>query len=174
MTQASFRCIAIDPPWPEQGGGKITRGAQAHYALLKSPHDIIRVIYQSGVFTPDPQGCHGWLWTTNNFLNDGLFVLKALGFRYINKLTWGKIRNGKIQKGLGQYFFGSDEVCLFGVMGRLKAQGRVPTFFTAERGEHSRKPDEAYTMMETVSPGPRLEMFARGPRENWSVWGNEA
>lgn len=148
------------------------RGADRHYKLLKSPHDIIRVIYQSGVWNPDPKGCHGWLWVSNNYLEDGLFVLKALGFRYINKLTWGKVKNSNVQKGLGQYFFGADEVCLFGVMGRLAARDRVPTFFEAERSDkHSEKPDIAYKMMETVSPGPRLEMFATVPRSGWRTWG---
>lgn len=168
-----FKCISIDPPWNERGGGKIKRGADKHYKCLKT-HDIIRVVYQSGVWHPDPKGTHGWLWTTNNFLEDGLFVMKALGFRYVNKLTWGKVRNGNIQKGLGQYFFGSDEVCLFGVMGRLKRLKRVPTLLLAERDEHSRKPDEAYKMMQTVSPGPRLEMFARGQRRGWKCWGDQA
>ena len=168
-----FKCISADPSWNEMCGVKIKRGSDRHYKCLKT-HDIIRVIYQSGVWNPDPKGCHLWLWTTNNFLEDGLFVMKALGFRYINKLTWGKVRNGNIQKGLGQYFFGSDEVCLFGVMGRLKRLERVPTLLLAERDEHSRKPAEAYKMMQTVSPGPRLEMFARGQRRGWKCWGDEA
>ena len=170
------RCISIDPAWPEQGGGRVKRGADRHYKLLKSPHDIIRVIYQSGVWHPDPAGCHLWLWCTNNYLNkgDGHFVMKALGFRPINHLTWGKMKDGKVQKGIGQYFFGASEVCIFGVMGRLAARERVPTFFEAERGEeHSEKPDIAYKMMETVSPGPRLEMFATAPRRGWKVWGPE-
>lgn len=170
------RCISVDIPWPEQGGGRIKRGADRHYKCIKKsqcPHEAIRIIYQSGVWNPDPRGCHGWIWVTSNFLEDGLFVMKALGFRYVNKLTWGKVKNGNVQKGLGQYFFGSDEICLFGVMGRLRAQQRVPTFFTAERDQHSRKPDEAYRLMEMVSPGPRLELFARRPRRNWQVWGDQ-
>lgn len=168
-----YRCISIDPPWPERGGGKIKRGADRHYPVLKSPADIIKVIYQAELWSPAEDGAHCWLWVTNNYLEDGLFILKALGFRYINKITWGKVRNGNVQKGLGQYFFGADELCLFGVRGRLKANERVPTFFMAERGKHSAKPSEAYLMMEKVSPGPRLEMFARKERAGWDVWGNE-
>lgn len=166
------RCVSLDPPWNERGGGKIKRGADKHYPLLKM-HDIIRVVYQSGVWNPDPKGCHCWLWVTNNFLDEGRFVMKALGFRYINQLAWGKVKNGKVQKGLGQYFFGSHELCLFGVMGRLKAKERVSTLLLEPRDEHSRKPDEAYRRMETVSPGPRLEMFGRRERYRWRVWGNE-
>lgn len=186
MASKVFRCISIDPPWPESGGGRIKRGADRHYNLLKSPHDILAAIYQSDVWGvalhpqekvvvgPNRDGCHLWLWATNNYLEDGLFIMKALGFRYVNKLTWGKMKNGKIQKGIGQYFFGSDEVCLFGVMGRLARKERVPSLLLAERDQHSRKPAEAYKMMETVSPGPRLEMFARGPRKGWTTWGDQA
>lgn len=172
-----FKCISIDYPWPEQGGGRIKRGADRHYRIVKKsecPHELIRITYQSGVWVPDPVGCHLWCWATSNYLEDALFIMKALGFRYVNKLTWGKMRKGNVQKGLGQYFFGSDELCLFGVKGRLRACERVPTFFSAERTKHSKKPDVAYSMMEKVSPGPRLEMFARGPRKGWTVWGDES
>ncbi len=172
MAGRKRRCISIDPSWWEKGGGRIKRGADRWYKNLRV-HDIIKVIYQSGVWNPDPKGCHLWLWVTNTHLanGNGAFVMKALGFRQINHLTWGKVRDGKVQKGIGQYFFGASESCLFGVMGRMRALDRVPTFFEAERGEHSVKPALAYEMMEMVSPGPRLEMFATEQRPRWKVWG---
>jgi N6-adenosine-specific RNA methylase IME4 len=171
-----FKCIAADPNWPESGGGRIKRGADRHYPCIKKsecPHKIIQTIYQSGVWNPDPSGCHLWLWVTNNYLEHGLFVMKALGFRYVNNIPWNKVsENGKQQKGLGQYFFGAHELCLFGVMGRLRALNRVPTSFDAPRTKnHSEKPEFAYRRIETVSPGPRLELYATAPRRGWKVWG---
>lgn len=169
------RCISLDPPWWEKGGGKIKRGADRRYKNERA-HDIIRIIYQSGVWNPDPAGCHVWLWCTNTHFNNGngSLVMKALGVRQINHLTWGKVKDGRVQKGIGQYFFGSSEPCIFGVIGRLRAQNRVPTFFEAERTPiHSEKPALAYEMMETVSPGPRLEMFATERRKGWKTWGPE-
>jgi N6-adenosine-specific RNA methylase IME4 len=47
-------------------------------------------------------------------------------------------------------------------------------YIATRKREHSRKPDEQYDLIEACSPGPYLELFARGTRPNWSVWGNEA
>jgi len=162
-----YKTILIDPPWYERGGGRIKRGADRHYPLLKT-EEIISVIKKSGVFNPS-ENCHLYLWVTNNFLEDGLKVMKALGFRYITNIVWVKDRFG-----LGQYFRGQHELCLFGVKGRIKTRNRsTSTVILAKRREHSRKPDEMYELIEKCSYPPRLEMFARNRRKGWDVWGDE-
>ena len=173
-----YRCIAADPPWNERGGGKSTRGAQRHYPLRKTA-DIPRVMMASPLWKPETS-CHLWLWTTNNFLGDALWVMQKLGFIYKTNLVWHKMRNGKTQIGLGQYLRGSHELCLFGTRGRIpyaiRADGKRvarPSVVIAERTKHSRKPVEAFDVIEAVSPGPRLEMFARDLRDGWDVHGNE-
>lgn len=151
------------------GGGKIKRGADRHYPLM-STKDIAAL----DVASLADDNCHLYLWTTNNFLPDALEVMKAWGFRYVTTITWMKERQG-----LGQYFRGITEHCLFGVKGKLpyktidgkRAQG--VTGFTAPKSVHSRKPAEMRAMIERVSYGPRLELFAREPHEGWDVWGNE-
>jgi N6-adenosine-specific RNA methylase IME4 len=40
--------------------------------------------------------------------------------------------------------------------------------------EHSRKPDEQYKIIESCSWWPYLELFGRGKRSGWTVWGNQA
>ncbi len=172
----TYQTILIDPPWNETGGGRIKRGADRHYPLLKTP-DIPRVIRESGVFTP-ADNCHLYLWVTNNFLQHGLWVMGQLGFRYVTVLTWAKgeavkdeIVPGRI--GLGQYFRGLTEQLLFGVRGTLPAIEKGKTLIVAPRGRHSQKPVAAYEMIERVSPAPRLEMFARSRRDGWDAWGNE-
>jgi len=168
-----YACIAADPPWAERGGGKIKRGADRHYPLLSTPQ-IIQVMLSAPAWRP-ADNAHLWLWVTNNFLADGLHVMQALGFRYVTNMVWTKIKaDGTVRIGLGQYLRGAHELCLFGVRGRLSAVTRkVPSAFLAPRAAHSAKPDEAYAAIQGVSPGPRLEMFARAPREGWDVWGNE-
>jgi len=162
-----YKTILIDPPWNETGGGRIKRGADRHYHLLKD-HEILQEIIKSGVFSP-ADSCHMYLWVTNSFLKSGLFLMQALGFRYLTNLAWIKDRFG-----LGQYFRGQHELLLFGVKGRLPAMVKnQPTAIMANRTEHSRKPDEAYAVIEAVSPPPRLEMFARRRREGWDAWGEE-
>lgn len=167
----SYQCILADPPWPHIGGGG--RGAQEHYPVLRVP-EIIRVMLTAPCWRPRGNGCHLWLWCPNNWLPRGLMVVAALGFRFVTKHVWVKDRYG-----IGHYGRGQDEPLLLGVMGRLPplvGARRVGTVIGGRplpRREHSRKPDEQYAHIETISPGPRLEMFARNRRAGWDAWGNE-
>lgn len=177
-----YKTIYADPPWMESGGGKIKRGADRHYPLMKTK-DIIALPVQEIA----DNNCHLYLWVTNNFLEDGLAVMKAWGFTYKTKITWikGELLDdeGKTFKfenaGLGQYFRGLDEICLFGVKGSLpyktldgkRQQGK--TVIVAPRGKHSEKPKVMYDIIEKVSHAPYIELFARNKRDGWDIWGNE-
>lgn len=195
-----YRVVYADPPWLERGAGQIKRGADRHYPLMKTRDICALPVSYWAAFD-----AHCYLWVTNNFLPDGLDVMKAWGFRFVTKIDWfkagldddhlaetfgalpddgarwlaGQMADGKLQVGLGQYFRGCTESCLFGVRGNLpyrslngkRAQGR--TGFHAPRGEHSAKPEKMRQMIELVSAGPYLEMFARRPAPGWDVWGNE-
>lgn len=166
-----FPTIAADPPWNEQGGGKSVRGAQRHYPLLKT-REIPGVIRGSGLWYPAPDA-HLYLWVTNSFLADGIWVMGELGFRYVTNIAW--VKHGKF--GMGQYFRGQHELCLFGVRGRGMAvrteRMDLPSVIHAPRTKHSRKPSEIYELIEKRSRGPYLELFARQPRAGWTSWGNE-
>ena len=81
-----YKTIYADPPWMERGGGKIKRGADKHYPLM-STKDIIALPVRE---IADPEGCHLYLWTTNNFLPDALKVVEAWGFQYVTMITWMK------------------------------------------------------------------------------------
>ncbi len=167
-----FRTIMIDPPWPENGGGKIKRGADRHYKTMKVRH-IAPVILGCHLFRPAPAS-HLYMWATNNYLPDALTVVKDIGFRYVTTITWAKDRAG-----LGQYFRGQTEQLIFAVRGRgydTKTERKdLTTLIQAPRGRHSRKPDKAFELVEARSVGPYLEMFGRGePRKGWTIWGDEA
>lgn len=118
--------------------------------------------------------CHLYLWTTNNFLPDALKVMESWGFTYKTMITWMKDRMG-----LGQYYRGLTEHCLFGVKGMLpyktidgkRQQGK--TGFYASKDEHSKKPIEMRNMIEVVSYEPYIELFARQYTDKWDCWGNE-
>lgn len=166
-----YRCMLLDPPWKETGGGKIKRGADRHYPLLTTP-EIVAAVAQSPMWRP-AKDAHLWMWTTNNRLPDGLFVLGALGFRYVTNAVWTKDRFG-----LGQYLRGQHELLLFGVRGRLAShrQGTATTWIggaALKRGAHSAKPAATYDLIQRVSPGPRVELFARTQQPGWDVWGLE-
>lgn len=168
-----YRTIYADPPWAEFGGGKIVRGAQRHYPLMRTSEIVdVRV---DGRCVRDLAGdaAHLYLWVTNNKLLDGLRVVEAWGFRYKTMITWAKDRFG-----LGQYFRGQTEHVIFATRGVLpyrvtesgkRAQGR--TLLVAPRGEHSVKPEALRETIERVSYPPYLELFARVHAPGWDVWG---
>jgi len=170
-----YRTVLADPPWPESGGGKIKRGADRHYPLMKvaeiSAMPVRRLIH--------PEGCHLYLWTTNNYLSDALAVVKAWGFTYKTLITWAK--DGRI--GLGQYFRGMTEHCIFAVSRALpyrtrdgkRAQGTtlLGKSLIPRPGAHSVKPRELHEVAELVSWPPRIELFARHAREGWASWGDK-
>lgn len=164
-----YKTIYADPPWWEVGGGRIKRGADRHYPLMKT-NDICEL----PVADLADDNCHLYLWATNNHLSDAFKVIDAWGFRYVTCITWLKDKIG-----LGQYFRGNTEHCLFAVKGNLpykiidgkRAQG--VTGFLEARREHSRKPDKMREMIELVSYPPRIELFAREVFVGWDHWGNE-
>lgn len=166
-----YKTIYADPPWMEHGGGKIQRGADRHYPLMATKEIMALPVRELA----DPEGCHLYLWTTNNFLPDALEVVRAWGFQYVTMITWMKDRQG-----LGQYYRGLTEHCIFArtkqkLPYKLHDGKRVQgvTGFYAPKGKHSEKPEEMRSMIERVSYGPRLELFARKAHDGWDVWGNE-
>ncbi len=189
------RCIAVDPPWPEYGGGG--RGAQNHYALMR-PTEILRTIVRAPVWSPAPDA-HLWMWTTDNYLQAALGLIDALGFEFKRTFAWVKMADDELlcpphsqterdsviglaedalQIGLGQYARGAHELCLFATKGKAmvpEPHKRPPSVIFSPRREHSRKPDRCFTeWFESVSPWPRLEMFAREPRDGWETWGDQS
>ena len=116
------------------------------------------------------QGCHLWLWTTNQTLPAGFDVMKAWGFKYLAPITWVK------PSGLGNYFISRTQTLLFGYKGKcVFPLGRYkPTVIMATpQHNHSQKPEAFYELIESISPEPRIELFARKKRFGWDVWGNE-
>lgn len=106
--------------------------------------------------------------------------MKAWGFNYKANIVWHKIRKdgGSDGRGVGFYFRNVTEILLFGTRGKAArtlapARSQVNMLQTRKR-EHSRKPDEQYDLIEECSPGPFLELFARGTRPDWTYWGNQA
>ena len=123
---------------------------------------------------------HLYLWVPNALLPEGLSVLEAWGFQYKTNLIWYKTRKdgGPDRRGVGFYFRNVTEILLFGIRGKnartLQPGRSQENIITARKREHSRKPDEQYPLIEKCSRGPYIELFARGPRKGWDVWGNQA
>ncbi|HNE01636.1 MAG: S-adenosylmethionine-binding protein [Proteobacteria bacterium] len=174
----SFGTILADPPWQFQNRtGKV---APEHRRLTRYGTLTLPEITALPVAEAAAEVCHLYLWVPNALLPEGLQVMAAWGFQYKSNLVWHKIRKdgGPDGRGVGFYFRNVTELILFGVRGknaRTLAPGRSQVNFIASRKrEHSRKPDEQYELIEACSPGPFLELFARGERPGWQVWGNQA
>ena len=164
-TNSKFTTLLADPPWDVQQKG--ARGAERHYDLMNL--DRIKAMPISDLMTED---AHLWLWVTNATLRDGYDVAEAWGFTVRSPLTWVKFRLG-----LGNYLRNSTAHLLFATRGKAPVQYRAqPTWINAPVTDHSHKPEEQYAIIERISPGPYLELFARRQplsRSDWSVWGNQ-
>ena len=161
-----FSCIEADPPWALDASE--AKSAVGQYTVMD-----LEAIKAMG---PDVQAraaenSHLWLWAINPMLPEAFDVMAAWGFDYKGCLTWVKT-NGF---GTGHYLRGATEHCLLGVRGTLAClRNDQRTYFEATRTDHSRKPEGFYDILETLSPGPRLRLFARSQRDGWESWGDEA
>ncbi|MBP2312127.1 MT-A70 family methyltransferase [Azospirillum soli] len=173
-----FATVMADPPW--RFVNRTGKMAPEHRRLSRYGTMTVEEICAlpvAGIVAPT---AHLYLWVPNALLPEGLQVMQAWGFEYKTNIVWHKVRKdgGSDGRGVGFYFRNVTELILFGVRGknaRTLPPGRTQVNYIGTRKrEHSRKPDEQYELIEACSPGPYLEMFARGARPSWAVWGNQA
>jgi N6-adenosine-specific RNA methylase IME4 len=174
----TFSCIVADPPWAYRtqtmrgglGYSRPATGAPMTHAELEYPTMSVEEIAALPVPGLARDDSHLYLWTTQTFLRDSYRVLDAWGFKQGALLVWSKP-----PKGVCGTYVCSVEFCIFARRGHLHHKRRqIGTCFEWPRGGHSAKPEAFLDMVESVSPGPYLELFARCNRLGWSTWGNEA
>jgi N6-adenosine-specific RNA methylase IME4 len=174
----TFKAILADPPW--QFTNRTGKMAPEHRRLNRYSTmtlDQVRALPVSEIANGTS---HLYLWVPNALLPEGLSVMAAWGFSYKSNVVWHKIRKdgGSDGRGVGFYFRNVTELVLFGVKGRnartLAPGRRQVNYLATRKREHSRKPDELCDIIEACSPGPYLELFARGSRPGWTTWGDQA
>jgi len=177
LPRGAFGTMLVDPPWRfTNATGKV---APEHKRLRRYSTMDLDEICALPVAELAAPTAHLYLWCPNALLREGLAVMEAWGFTYKTNIVWHKVRKdgGSDGRGVGFYFRNVSELCLFGVRGknaRTLAPGRRQVNLLATRKrEHSRKPNELYDVIEARSPGPYLELFARGRRPGWHAWGDE-
>ncbi len=169
-----YRTIVVDPPWKfhdelkhylyraDREGRQ--RGAVANYTVMEMAEIEALPV---GLWVE--ANAHLYLWTTNSFMEEAYRLAAAWGFKVKTILTWVKPRLG-----MGTYFRNNTEHVLFAVKGSLKTLRKdCRTAFEGAQGRHSEKPAAFYDIVESMSPGPRLDVFARKLRFNWDAWGLE-
>lgn len=176
-----YSTVVADPPWQYNAKATALRsggrgaGAEHHYGTMSN-----LALSEMPVGSSAADEAHLYLWVTNPRLVGDFRgkrditpfdIVEAWGFRSITILTWVKPGRG----GTGWYFRGQTEHVIFATRGGLgiPAAVREPNVIEAKRSRHSAKPQEFFDLVERVSPGPRLELFARQPRAGWDVWGDE-
>lgn len=173
-----FGTILADPPW--QFTNRTGKVAPEHKRLARYGTLTLADIRALPVADAAAEPAHLYLWVPNALLPEGLAVMAAWGFAYKANIVWHKIRadGGSDGRGVGFYFRNVTELLLFGTRGRnartLAPGRRQVNLLATRKREHSRKPDEIYPLVEACSPGPFLELFARGPRPGWTGWGDQA
>jgi N6-adenosine-specific RNA methylase IME4 len=179
---SGFRCIVADPPWDHSDHAAISfgfndpNGRQGKHPPCRRTHLPYSVMPLAEIEALPVAGCADkdavlYLWTTSRFLEAAHGVARKWGFKPGPVLVWCKPQNQGL---LGGTFLSNVEFVLTAKRGNPKATGKAGSrWFTGPRRKHSEKPHEFQTMVEAVSPGPRLELFARRARLGWTVWGNE-
>ena len=180
-----FACVVADSPWkfgdtlPGDG-----RGAAKHYDVMTA-EDIARL-----VLPPIADNAHLFFWRVSSMQQEALDIVKAWGFTVKSELVWLKRTvTGKRHFGMGRHVRLEHEVCLICTSGRgagVLNRSQRSTFttecyldddgggsFEAQVGRHSEKPDEFFEIVESLVPGPRLELFARVARPGWTGIGNQ-
>lgn len=177
LPEGIFRCIVADPPWrldtgPDAWG---TKGESGHDNLAYEQMSVERIM-EMPVKDHAADDAHLYLWTTNRHLEASYAVARAWGFKPSVLLVWAKTPRGV---GLGDAYRLTTEFVLYARRGSLKENKIIETtWFNWPRGVHSKKPDEFYELVESMTPAPhaeddRLELFARRERKGWTVWGDE-
>jgi len=168
ISNGKFRCIYADPPW--KYGNQGTRAAtKNHYETMTVDAICKLTVDGRKVKELADDNAHLHLWTTNAFLFEAQKVIEAWGFTYKSCLVWVKPKLG-----IGNYWRVSHEFLLFAIRGKLEFQDRSQmSWIKAKRESHSTKPQVFRSVIEKVSPGPRIELFARGQCLGWECWGNQ-
>jgi len=153
-----FQVIVADPPWRYESGNSLPYPTMGIEEIKAMP--VVEIADENAIL---------WLWTTNAHLRVAFDVVAAWGFEYRTMLTWVKDRMGT-----GEWLRGQTEHCMLAVRGEpVFLHGSHATVLEAARREHSRKPEEFYSLVESTSPGGRVELFSRQERAGWSAFGND-
>lgn len=167
--------MVADPPWNYARTGVTFVDQESGEFLSRTvPYQTMSVyeIAALPVKAMAEKDAHLYLWTTQRYLVDAFWIAEAWGFKASCVIVWCKRPHGF---NVGGTFMSTVEFVLFCRRGSLKAKTRIDRqWFEWSRGAHSAKPEAFIDLVEQVSPGPYVELFARRHRLGWDVWGNES
>lgn len=167
-----FRVVLSDCPWSFSdrlpGPG---RGAEKHYKVLTLAE------IEAFPLPPLDRDALLFFWRVSSQVEEAYRVVRAWGFEPKSEIVWRKLTStGKRHFGMGHYVRAEHETCIIakrkGGRGIIRDRG-VRSVFEAKVGEHSAKPEEMYSIIERLAPGPYVELFARRRRQGWTSLGDQ-
>lgn len=174
LGRKKYGVILADPPWrfTTYNEDISAKSAAAHYDLLDL--DAIKRMPVHDLAAPD---CALICWGTQAQSRDLHDVVEAWGFQPKSLGAWLKLSKtgNKLAFGTGYIYRSTVEFFLFATRGSPKSEVKnIRNAIIAPVREHSRKPDEMYDVIDEMFPiEQKLELFARGSRQNWDSWGNQ-
>lgn len=174
-----YRTIVVDPPWEIdktiRAGGRRARSTEVPYSFMS-----FQEITDLPVDDFAALDCHLYLWCTRDIFREGTAarIVRCWDFSPVGEVIWG-LRN----PGMGKAPFVNDhEPVLVARRGTLPFKGDIwgvgvqfwRQLYINGGKAHSAKPEGFLDLVESMSPGPYLELFARRQRLGWDTWGNEA
>lgn len=170
-SEIKYKCILVDPPWPLTMAGQRKRAKEGRKPD-SLPYKTMTIEEIKSIRVEDNAdiGCHLWLWTTNQHIEDGFDVMRSWGFKYLMPIHWIK------PSGMGNWFIHRTQTMLFGYYKKCqfnKDRYRPNIIMTKDPKRHSQKPEESFELIESISNGPYLELFARQKRNGWDSLGDE-
>jgi len=167
LPKGNFDVILSDPPWRYDFSKSKSRAIESHYQTME-----LEEICNLDI--PAAKNAILYLWATAPKLIEALKVMAAWGFSYKSNMVWVKPTMG-----MGYHSIGKHELLLIGTKGKMSppgAQSRYQSVINASKGEHSKKPDLVYDIIEEAYPPTEhklLELFVRNRRLARTSWGNE-
>lgn len=157
-----YKTIVADPPW-RYASAATKADAGKHYSTMHVDDLCALTVRDLAA-----ESAHLWLWCTNALMEDGYRVVRSWGFNPLTVVTWCKPGPG-----VGYYLRNNTEHAILASRGEPMVPDVKPqsTWHVWPRTPHSVKPQASYDLVEQVSPGPYVELFARAPRLGWDSWG---
>lgn len=181
-----FEVVVADPPWMYQKRPGVKTGGAGPSGTVERVYPTLTNEEVASLPVKDivADDAHLFLWFTNPGMFGNRFsdvdpedISRAWGFEFRTIITWVKTNKdgSPTGGGMGWYFRGCTEHVLYATRGKasIPAAIREKNLIMAPRGKHSVKPPEFMEMVERVTTGARIELFARGARPGWAAWGNE-
>lgn len=164
LPEGKFSVIYADPPWQYDNSG-LNTSAENQYPTMP-----IEQICELPINKLTEETSVLFLWATNPLLPEALRVIDAWGFSYKTNLVWIKGTGA----GIGWFEKSAHEILIIAVKKNTPHPALRPvSYFEEFRTVHSRKPERAYEIIESMYPGNKIELFSRNNREGWEAWGNE-